>query len=115
MKYTFTAIFVFVFASCITLKLTERFNEGKYRGEGEGFNGPIVVEVETDSYSILNIKVIKHNEDEFISGDAMSFIIERILEDDSSDVDAVSGATQTSEGLINAVNNATLKAKKLKN
>jgi uncharacterized protein with FMN-binding domain len=95
-----------VFAGCISIELAERFNPGGYEGRSEGYSGPIVVQVETDSSSILNIKVVEQNEDELIGGDAIQTLRSEILETDSTDVDAISGATVTSEAFLEAVNMA---------
>jgi uncharacterized protein with FMN-binding domain len=100
-----------IFAACITLELAERFNAGSYEGTGEGYYGPVIVEVETDASSILNIKIIEQNEDELIGADAIQTLRSQILESDSTDIDAVSGATTTSEAFLDAVNKALDKAR----
>ncbi|MDR3301218.1 MAG: FMN-binding protein [Spirochaetaceae bacterium] len=94
------------FAGCISFQFAERFNAGSYRGEGTGHNGAIVVEVETDSASILDINIIEQHEDALVGGEAMRELKEQILEEDSTFVDAISGATITSEGFLHAVDEA---------
>jgi fumarate reductase flavoprotein subunit len=107
-----TAVFVgALFAACISLKNFAVYEPGHWQGIGEGYNGAIVVSVETDSASIIDIKVLEQNEDAMIGGDALRALKEYVLDTDSTDVDAVSGATQTSEGFLNAVNNALSNAR----
>jgi fumarate reductase flavoprotein subunit len=114
MKFYFVLIAVFVatlFAACVSLKNFAVYEPGQWQGTGEGYNGAIVVSVETDSASIIDIKVLEQNEDAMIGGDAISALKDHVLDTDSTDVDAVSGATQTSEGFLNAVNNALSNAR----
>jgi fumarate reductase flavoprotein subunit len=100
-----------ILAGCVSLELAERFNPGAYEGSAGGYYGPVVVLVDTDSSSILNIRLVEQEEDEFIGGDAIRTLRAQILETDSTDLDAVSGATVTSNAFLDAVNNALEKAR----
>ncbi|GHV20827.1 hypothetical protein FACS189494_05300 [Spirochaetia bacterium] len=84
---------------------------GVWKGSAEGYGGPITVSVETDASSILDIRVIEHHEDPFIGGEALRELIDAVLEEDSTDVDAISGASITSTGFLEAVDNALISAK----
>ncbi|MDR2660214.1 MAG: FMN-binding protein [Spirochaetaceae bacterium] len=100
-----------ILAACISLKSLAVYEPGIWEGEGEGYNGTIRLLVETDSSSIIDITVLEQNDDAMIGGEAISELKEFVLETDSTDIDAISGATQTSEGFINAVDDALLKAR----
>jgi uncharacterized protein with FMN-binding domain len=100
-----------LFAACLSFKSLNVYEPGHWEGSGEGYNGTIRIAVDTDSTSIIDITVLDQNDDEMIGGEAIKELKEFILETDSTDIDAISGATQTSEGFINAVDDALSKAK----
>jgi|LSQX01.1.fsa_nt_gb uncharacterized protein with FMN-binding domain len=77
-----------------------------YNGEDRGIGGPIVVSVTINCDKITQIEVVSHNETKGVSENAIVTIISSIIEKQSTDVDAVSGATITSKALMNAVKNA---------
>jgi uncharacterized protein with FMN-binding domain len=98
-------------AACMTLKSFAVYEPGRWTGRSEGYNGEIAVIVDTDTFSITDINVLKHDEDPIIGGGAITELKAAILETDSTDIDAVSGATLTSDGFIDAVEDALSKAK----
>jgi uncharacterized protein with FMN-binding domain len=112
-KFLLPAVLL-IFAGCVSFALTERFSAGAYEGRAEGYYGPIVVLVDTDSSFILNISVLEEDEDEFIGADAIRTLRTQILETGSTDLDAVSGATATSNAFLEAVDNALETARRRK-
>lgn len=78
-------------------------------GTGEGYNGDIVVEVTREGDTITAIEVVDHADTPRIARRAFSNVTESIIETQSTDVDTVAGATYSSEGLIEAVNDALSK------
>lgn len=84
----------------------EKYEDGTYTGTGKGFGGDIEVEVEVKDGKISSVDVLEHSESDGIADPAIENIPEAIVEKNSTDVDAESGATLTSEGIIEAVNNA---------
>jgi fumarate reductase flavoprotein subunit len=100
-----------LFAACLSFTSLNVYEPGRWEGSGEGYNGTIRIAVDTDSTSIIDITVLDQNDDAMIGGEAIKELKEFILETDSTDIDAISGATQTSEGFINAVDDALSKAK----
>lgn len=85
---------------------TSDLSNGTYVGTGDGFAGPIEVEVIVKNGEITEINVLSHNETDGVSDPAFDDIPTAIVDNNSADVDAVSGATGTSNGLMEAVNNA---------
>ena len=83
----------------------------EYIGEGEGFGGKIKVKVTMDGDKIAKIEVLEHAETAGVSDPAFSQIPEAIIAAQSTEIDAVSGATYTSKGLIEAINNALAQVK----
>tara|TARA_B100000965_G_C19289914_1_gene625373 strand:+ start:112 stop:432 length:321 start_codon:yes stop_codon:yes gene_type:complete len=86
------------------------YNKGIYEGIGEGQHGPIKVEVVTDEYTIMDIKIIEQQETPVLSDIVFEKIPERVIKKNSANVDVVAGATFTSEALLEAVNDALKKA-----
>jgi len=79
------------------------FKPGTYEGSGTGRNGDITVEVTVTEDSIESVVVKEHQETPGLSDPALTRLPEAIVEYQSLGVDAVSGATVTSEGLLDAV------------
>lgn len=87
-----------------------KYKPGTYEGEGTGNGGPIKVEVTVDKDKIKNIEVIEQNETPVLSDPAFEQIIESVIKENDVNVEPVSGATVTSNGLIEAIKDALSKA-----
>jgi|LFRM01.1.fsa_nt_gb uncharacterized protein with FMN-binding domain len=81
------------------------WNDGVYVGKADGHNGPLSVEVTVEGGKITAIEVLEHSETPII-GDAGFTVIDAIIEAQSTDVDAVSGASVTSRAVLAAVEDA---------
>ncbi len=79
---------------------------GKYTGTARGFSSDITVEVTVAGGKITEITIISQDDTAEVSGPAFVAIIAAIKQEQSLDVDLVSGATYSSEGLVEAVKNA---------
>ncbi|HBS94039.1 MAG TPA: hypothetical protein DEA85_08485 [Firmicutes bacterium] len=79
---------------------------GKYTGTARGFSSDITVEVTVAGGKITEITIISQDDTAEVSGPAFAAIIAAIKQEQSLDVDLVSGATYSSEGLVEAVKNA---------
>ncbi len=86
------------------------YTAGTYTGKGEGRNGDIEVAVTVTANKIKAVEIKKHAETPGISDGAIKGIPEAIVKAQSADVDTISGATLTSEGIIAAVKDALVKA-----
>ena len=84
--------------------------DGTYTGEGKGRNGTITVEVTIKAGKLDAVKVVKHTETVGISDAAVADFPKAIVAAQSTAVDAVAGATMTSEGIRAAVAQAIQKA-----
>lgn len=78
------------------------FKPGTYNGEGQGLNGPIKAAVTLSETAITEI-MLEHTETEGLGDSAMDTLIEKIKAGTTLNVDAVSGATYSSNGLLEAV------------
>ncbi len=87
-----------------------KFTAGTYTAEAQGFHGPVKVEVEVDTESILSVTVVEHGETQGVGTNAIDALPSLIVKHQSLAVDAVSGATVTSEALVVAVEAALVEA-----
>ncbi len=88
-----------------------KFRDGVYTGTGTGFNGRITVSVTISGGKITKISVINNEGDDKPYLDkASKGVVARILRTQNTKVDAVSGATYSSNGIIEAVEKALKKA-----
>lgn len=81
----------------------ETIADGTYQGSGDGMGGSVAVSVEVKDGKILSVVVGEHNETAGISDPALEQIPAAIVEAQSTDVEAVAGATVTSEAIKAAV------------
>ena len=72
-------------------------------GEADGIGGAVKVEVKADAEKIHSVTVTEHKETDGIGTKAVDEIPGAIVEKQSLNVDAVSGATVTSDAIKNAV------------
>ena len=83
--------------------------DGIYTAEATGFEGQITVQVTVAEDKITDITILgAEDEEEYLS--RAKQVIPAILEGQSPNVDAVSGATYSSTGILNAVKLALAKA-----
>lgn len=86
------------------------YQDGVYQGSGTGFGGTITVQVTICEHKITSIVILD------ASGETGSYlnsargVIDKIISSQSPNVDAVSGATYSSNGIIQAVQNALAQA-----
>lgn len=76
-----------------------------FQGSARGFKGDISVLVEKEGDIITSITVLDHNDDMPWYNHSTS-VIQSMIDAQSTDVDSISGATYTSQGIINATKDA---------
>lgn len=86
------------------------YKDGTYTGTAGGFNGDITVSVTIKDGSISAIDVTDQKDTPSYWERAKVIIPDIIAANGTIGIDAVSGATYSSEGIINAVNNALAKS-----
>ncbi len=109
MKKLFSLILSLILASVFVLPAMA-YTAGVYTGEGQGNNGPVKVEVTFSEDRITDIQVTEHAETPGICEPAMERIPAAVLESQSLAVDAVSGATNSSRGILAAIEDAAVQA-----
>ena len=86
-----------------------KVEDGVYEGHSE--LGPVIVDVRVtvENSEIIAIEILQHQNG---LGQAANAIVEDMVDQNTYDVDAVSGATVSSEIIMNAVNDALQKGLK---
>lgn len=86
------------------------YNDGVYTGVAKGHENGLTVQVTVKDDKIIDVKVISNNDTPYYFGQANKVIPQKIISDQSTSVDVVSGASQSSRGIMRAVDNALSKA-----
>ena len=84
----------------------KNLTDGTFSGSGQGRNGNIEVTVKVKNGKVTSITVESSNEDAKYINSAQNTVISEIIGSQSLSVDTVSGATMSSNGIIDAVANA---------
>ena len=82
------------------------FQNGIYTGTGEGYRGKVTVTVKVADGKITELILDDYADDKSYMERAKNRIFQEMISRQNTDVDAVSGATYSSNGLIEAVNKA---------
>lgn len=85
---------------------------GEYLGIADGRNGAVVVKVGLDADRITSLEIVSEDESPNVGAIPVETFPALILENQSLDIDTVSGATISSMAIINAVGNALEQAGK---
>ncbi len=81
--------------------------DGTYEGTGEGYGGPVTVEVNVDGGEIADIDIVEEDETEDFAEPVFDDLPGEIIENQGTDgVDTVTDATETSEAILDAVDEA---------
>ena len=88
----------------ISASAAQKYADGIYAGEAEGYGGLVQVEVSVSAGSISDITILyAGREDAAYLDMAMRVVDEMLDEGDADNIDTVTGATFSSKGIINAV------------
>lgn len=82
------------------------FKDGTYTGTGKGNNGDITVEVVVEGGNIISIELKEHQETPGIYEAAQKGVTGNIIRKQTTEVDGVSGATNSANGIKEAVEEA---------
>jgi len=85
----------------------ETLKDGVYTGKAQQGPVSVIAEVTIENQGIAKIDLLKHRNWKWKDGEQ---VIVRIMENQSTRVDSVSGATTSSVAIMNAVENAVQKA-----
>lgn len=88
-----------------------QYKDGTYEGSGRGFKGTTTVSVVVKNGKITEVSTISSRDDRRFYERAYSVISDEIISSQSTEVNAVSGATFSSNGIMQAVADALSNAK----
>ncbi len=80
--------------------------DGEFIGTAQGYGGTITLRILVQGGKIRDLEVVSHEETPAIATPAFQTMKQRVLEQGSLQVDTVSGATLTSRGFLQAIQNA---------
>ena len=85
---------------------TSKYADGVYTGSGSGFRGVVSTQVTVEGGRITDVTILSSRDDSDFFQRAESGVIPAILQAQSVNVSAVSGATYSSRGILEAVADA---------
>lgn len=122
LMYLFGGLMVLflLFTSCARKELTEvrtmdiqpiplqAIPDGRYEGRFSYSNFEYAVEVLVENHQITDIRVLQNRTSDYAK--KAEGVLEKVVNEQKTDVEAVTGATTTSKALLKAVENALLPA-----
>ena len=86
------------------------YADGTYTGKAQGYGGTVSVAVTIQDGTIIDVAIVSAKQEDAAYFDAAKGVIDEILEAQTTEVDTVSGATFSSNGILHAVADALGKA-----
>lgn len=86
--------------------------DGTYSGTAQGYGGPVTTELTIENGNITGIEITSSDGEDAAYYNMCLGILDKVVETQGADVDTVSGATYTSNGIINGVKDALSQAGK---
>ncbi len=105
----FFCLSIICFQGCA--EKTPIYTPGTYINQAEGYYSTLVVEVTLNPYAIESIKILQHEEPQVLSEIVFEKLPPRIIKAGTTDIDVISGATYTSQALLEAVEQVLIEAK----
>lgn len=84
--------------------------DGTWEGTGTGFGGEIKVSVIVQNGKINKVEILSAKSEDPAYFDMAKVLTENIVEKQSTKIDTISGATYSSNGILDAASNALSKA-----
>ena len=99
------SIAALIFITTYSLK-TPAYADGEWTGRGEGRNGPIEISLTVKNKKIVDYKILSESETDFAKPAIKSVLDQLLARGNIKSYDAVSGATISSKGTVEAIRNA---------
>lgn len=91
-------------------KAASPYADGTYTGKAQGYGGTVSVAVTILDGIITDVAIVSAKQEDAAYFDEAKGVIDEILEEQTTEVDTVSGATFSSNGILHAVADALGKA-----
>lgn len=114
LRVFFSLTFFLIVIAVMTAGCSEKesiYLPGTYINETEGYYSTLRVSVTVDQNHITQIEILSHEEPELLADVVFEELPKSIMKKNNTKVDVISGATYTSEALIDAVKMALEQAK----
>ena len=109
MKYNFFYLpAVIILSGCAVLNSSLIEESSSFTGTSQGYRGNVTVLVHMSGNQIIDIEIIDSADDRSVGRSAMEELAELVIMYNSTDIDAITGATESSRGFLKAVENAIL-------
>jgi uncharacterized protein with FMN-binding domain len=83
-----------------------KYKDGVYSGTAEGYGGPVTTELTIENGFIVGIEITESDGEDAAYYNMCLGILDEIVKEQSADVDTVTGATVTSDGIIGGAEKA---------
>ncbi|WP_226092894.1 FMN-binding protein [Dickeya oryzae] len=101
-----------LFVASASVQAAQTYKDGTYTGKAQGKEGEVEVSVKVSAGKIANVEVVKHEDTEAMMMGVIDNILPEIIEKQTAEgIDAVTGATMSSTGVLAAAKQALEKAK----
>lgn len=84
--------------------------DGTFEGSAQGYGGPVRMSVSIDNGYIARVEIADASDEDEAWLDMCSGLPGKIVKEQTTDIDVVSGATYTSAGILNAATEALQKS-----
>ena len=98
-----------ILSGCAAFRSSPADSMEIFEGTGQGYRGPVTVQVQMAAGQIIDIVIIDCADDRSVGYAAMEELAGLAVMYNSANIDAVTGATESSRGFLEAVENAILK------
>lgn len=107
-----TAATTLLFIASTGVNAAQTYKDGTYTGKAQGKEGEVEVSVKVNAGKITDLEVVKHEDTEAMMQGVIDNIIPEIIEKQTVEgIDAVSGASMSSKGVLEASKQALAQAK----
>lgn len=89
-----------------------QYESGDFEGTGEGYGGPITVRITIQNDVVTDIRILSHEDEDPVYYSMAEELVDRVLQVQNTNVDVISGATFSSAGILQAVDNAMEEARR---
>lgn len=88
------------------------YKDGTYEGRGKGYGGDIKVKITVEDGEISQVEVTSHKGEDDLYYSLAEELLTQIVDEQTADLDGISGATYSSKGILDAAKDALKGAKK---
>lgn len=88
------------------VEAVKKYSDGTWEGTGTGFGGEIRAAVTVEKGEITGVEILSADSEDSAYFNMAKVLSDRIVEEQSTEIDTVSGATYSSKGILEAASDA---------